>query len=41
LIDENADPGPLWKRLLWLVLIWAASVTVIGVVAWIIRLWIK
>lgn len=34
-------PGPLWKRLLWLVGIWVASVTVLGVVAMIIRTWLK
>lgn len=33
--------APLWKRLAWLVAIWAVSVGVLGVVAWIIRLWIK
>ncbi|PKP92709.1 MAG: DUF2474 domain-containing protein [Alphaproteobacteria bacterium HGW-Alphaproteobacteria-16] len=34
-------PGPLWKRLLWLAAIWAASVTVLGIVAMIIRAWLK
>jgi hypothetical protein len=26
-----------WRRLLWFVAIWAASVTALGIVAWLIR----
>jgi hypothetical protein len=33
--------GPLWKRLLWMGAIWAASVASLGAVAWLIRLWLK
>jgi hypothetical protein len=31
---------PLWSRLGWLVLIWAASVAVLGAVAFVIRAWL-
>jgi hypothetical protein len=37
---SDATPGPWWKRVAWFVGLWAASVTVIGVVAWFLRLWI-
>jgi hypothetical protein len=30
-------PGPLWRRLAWFVGLWAASVAVISVVAFLIR----
>ena len=32
---------PLWSRLGWLVLIWCASVLALGLVALIIRMWLK
>jgi hypothetical protein len=32
---------PLWKRLGWLVLIWAASVTTMFVLSGLLRLWLK
>ncbi|PBN43570.1 DUF2474 domain-containing protein [Sphingobium sp. D43FB] len=31
------DPGPWWRRLVWFVAIWAASVTGLGIVAYGIR----
>lgn len=34
------DEAPLWQRLAWLVAIWTASVTGLGIVAFIIRSWI-
>ena len=34
---ETARPAPLWRRLAWLVAIWALSVAALGVVAWAIR----
>jgi len=33
-------PAATWRRLLWFVAIWAASVATLGVVAWLIRLMI-
>ncbi len=33
-------PGPLWKRLLWMGAIWAASVLTVGAVAAVIRFWL-
>ena len=33
-------PGPWWKRLGWLVLIWTLSVGLLGIVAMIIRSWL-
>lgn len=35
------DEAPLWKRLVWMIIIWAASVAALGVVAYIIRTWLK
>ena len=33
--------SPLWPRLAWMAGIWAASVTALGVVAGVIRMWLK
>lgn len=32
--------GPLARRLLWFVGLWAAGVAVVGSVAWLIRTWL-
>jgi hypothetical protein len=37
----ETDAGPLWKRLAWMVAIWAGSVAALGVVAMLIRWWLK
>lgn len=37
----SADDAPLWKRLGWMALIWAGSVTVLTIVAYGIRFWLK
>lgn len=33
--------APLWRRLLWMIAIWAVSVLALGLVAGIMRLWLK
>ena len=35
------DKAPFWKRLTWLIAIWTTSVTALGIVAFIIRSWLK
>jgi hypothetical protein len=37
----SPPPAPLWKRLAWLVLIWSGSVLALGLVSFILRLWLK
>jgi len=32
---------PLWKRVAWMIGIWLASITALGIVAMIIRFWLK
>jgi hypothetical protein len=40
-MDGPSGAGPWWKRLAWLVAIWAMSVAALGVVAFILRWWIR
>lgn len=35
------DDAPFWKRLGWMVLIWAGSVLALGAVSLILRYWLK
>jgi hypothetical protein len=37
---SDAAPAPLWKRLGWFVLLWAAGVAAVGSVAFLLRWWI-
>lgn len=37
-MDEHV---PLWRRLAWMIAIWAASVTVLGLIASVLRLWLR
>lgn len=37
---EQAERQPLWHRLGWLAAIWLASVSVLGAVAYLLRLWL-
>ena len=36
--SPSKENGPIWQRLGWLGVIWTASVMVLGIVAWLIRL---
>lgn len=36
-----AETQPLWKRLAWFAAIWVASIAALGVVALILRAWLR
>jgi hypothetical protein len=36
----GAAPGPLWKRLAWFVALWLGGLASVGLVAWLLRLWL-
>ena len=40
-MDVQSGPSPWWKRLAWMVAIWAMSVAALGVIAFILRSWIR
>ena len=35
------QPAPLWRHLIWFASLWAGSVLTLGVVAGILRAWLK
>jgi hypothetical protein len=35
------DDAPLWKRLAWMAAIWAASVAALGIVAMLLKIWLR
>lgn len=39
-MDEHS-PGPWWKRVGWMIAIWLGSIAVVGIVASVIRFWLK
>ncbi len=39
-IKTEGDEAPLWRRLVWMAVIWLASVSVLGAVATVIRWWV-
>jgi len=41
MVSRDANETPLIKRLGWMALIWAASVSLLGVVSLVIRWWLK
>ena len=34
-------PGPLWKKWVWFVGLWAAGVLAVGTVGWLLRWWLR
>ena len=40
-IEVVSGAAPLWKRLAWMVAIWAVSVAALGVVSLALRFWVR
>lgn len=38
---SEADLLPLWQRLAWMAAIWFASVAALGLVSWLLKLWLE
>jgi hypothetical protein len=38
---KRAEAAPLWQRLAWMAAIWAMSVAALGVVAMVLRAWLR
>jgi hypothetical protein len=38
---EDAESKPLWQRLGWMAAIWLGSVSALGAVAYVLRLWLS
>lgn len=36
----ETPPAPLWRRLAWMAMIWAASVAILGLVTLMLRSWL-
>lgn len=39
--DGSPAAGPLWKRLIWFITLWAGGVLAVGTVAYLIRWWLN
>lgn len=40
-MEMTGSTRPLWKQLLWMAAIWLASVTTLGLVALVIKFWLR
>jgi hypothetical protein len=38
-VNEDA-PGPLWKKWVWFVGLWAGGVLAVGLIGWLLRFWL-